>query len=638
MNYPNDHNGDNVNHQESKEIQSNEANVENAEDVLSKDAQRRVFDEATGFVDGMVVPDTTDVNIQKVEAPSVDNTELDAMEAELANNQKVQQSLSTGAFSVTPMDYDPEKEKEKREKAAFVEKINDYGERALQLNVNPKVIKQVQEEATPETVSNFKDFMMLINQCAQMQVSANKRSEDELYFAQLKAQQDIERLKKLPNLGEVLNKSIVDKYNTTAVTSFDLLKMVTADGFDQDVLELGIFQKPIYSLILNIDEDWFKELVESILIRWEDNEAAEEIVEKYIASLRGGSLDGCDLDAEKKALINVLPENIKNENSPDLYKAYKAIQIIQGSGGKEDDYTSDEFSEKLMANADIGIDFAADVNVAMDDGDPFYAATNSAATTAADKMKINEQIAGKVVSRFIDSTQRKAVKTGMIDEYVKGCISEETYAEYQNAKELRDNMAMQRREQKAVEREEKRVRKQDKAEIKHQKQMDKLDREIERANKERELAEAQAAIRAAQPQQQPQPQPQPVQQQYQQTYGNQYRRGYGNQYGSPYGGGYYGNQNGYGRGGFFMGQNRYGGVNYGSQRIPFTLIVVVLNIILGLLGYILLKGLFLILALVGLGITFVGVYKKCIQERGWQLVLIGGYVLFLVTIVLNFMR
>lgn len=629
--------------------QKNEPVTEDAEDILSKDAQRRTFDKVAGFVENMEVPDTPS-SLPKVPEPPVipvlDNA-LDDMESELVNHQCVQQAVNDGAYVIRPIDYDPVAEKEKREREAFLDKINTYRQKAYDLNIDKEPIEEATKQAALDTVKSFKDFMDLVNNCMTKSKQSSTLSDDELYFAQLKAAQEIERLRKLPNAGEELNKRIYATYNTTAVKAVDMLKMVDSDSFDKDVLQLEIYQKPIYSLIMNVETDWFKELIDTLLIRWEDNETVIDIVDGYIASLNGGKIDPDSIEKERKALLKVLPTHILNENSPDMYKAYKAVCIIKGNdvADKDSDFTSEDFSKKLIENADIGMDFAADVNVAMEDGDPFLAATHEAADNAAESMSLKQKIAERAVAQFINSVQSKEAKSGALDELVKAFVSEETYNQYLDAKDVYDANAGERRERKEQAREEKRVRRESRQEEKHQRAMDKMDREIERLNKEKEVAEAEAAIAATQQaqqaaqqqtvvQQQPYQQPYPQQQPYQQPRGRFGNR-YNNQYG--YGNNMYGNQ--YGNSRFpYGGTNRYGGMNYGPQRIPMIVVGILINIILGLVSYIFLDGFMAILAIVGLVIACVGWYKQKINESGAMLVLIGGYLLFLVVFVLNFYK
>ena len=622
--------------QEEKEPAVNEAELQ------AKDAQRRTFDEATDFVENMEVPNAPS-SLPKVPEPPVvlvSDVALDDMESELVNHQCVQQAVSDGAYVIRPMDYDPEAEKAKRLREAFLDKLNTYRQKAYELNIDKESIEEATKQASADNVKSFKDFMDLVNKCTIRSKQSESLSDDELYFAQLKAAQDIERLRKLPNAGEELNKRIYSTYNTTAVKSVDMLKMVESDSFDKDVLQLEIYQKPIYSLILNVESDWFKELVDTLLLRWEDNATVIDIVDGYIASLNGGTVNPDTIEDERKALLKVLPTHILNENSPDMYKAYKAVCIIKGNdvSDKDDAFTSEDFSKKLLENADIGMDFAADVNVAMEDGDPFLAATQEAADNAAESMSLKQKIAERAVAQFINSVQSKEAKSGALDELVKAFVSEDTYNQYLDAKDIYDATAGERREKKEQVRAEKRIRRETRQEEKHQRAMDKMDREIERLNKEQELAAAEAAVAATQ--QAAKPQPQNIQQQYAQQpypqqqpgrFGNRYNNQYGygnNMYGSPYGN----NRFPYG------GTNRYGGMNYGPQRIPMIVVGVLVNIILGLISYILLDGFMAILAIVGLVVSCVGWYKQKINESGAMFVLIGGYLLFIVVFVLNFYK
>lgn len=588
---------------------------------------------------------------------------VDDLEAELVNNKKVQQSISSGAFEVTALDYSPEKEKEKAENDEFKARLLSYRQKALANGIPEDVLNAVEKKATPETVKSASDYISLVDKVSTQESEDEDLSDEDLVFKQYKDKQEMARLSKMTNLGVELNKRILNTYNTTAVRAEDLMKAVDKDKSLEKHLRLDIYKSPIYSLLINIEADWVAKIVKDVLKSWENNPTIRGVVEDYIASLHGGTLDGLDLDKEMLALRQALPDSIRNEDSPDLYKSYKAVCIICQINA-DDIFLDDKFEDKLLSNAEAGVEFSSNATVSMDAGEPFTASMHSAAMDTADTVLEgkDDSIKAKAVALYISAMQMKAGKNGRFEEFIKDSVSDEVYEEYlavkeqQDAiskakkekrevarkerlqrKEERDALSKDKKEQKEEARKERIQRREERADEKHQRELARLERETEKAIRQTELAEAQQRCDQATMQQQQQQQPyvnRTAQYGTQTPYaGNSNYERYGNPYGrnsNPYGNPYddpYGRQ-----------YNKYGGHNIGASNIPPYLIGYVVNIILGLLAYIIFEKFIMVVAIGGLVVSCVGFFKLQTHEKGAIPVICGGYLVALLAIILNFMR
>ena len=234
-----------------------------------------------------------------------------ALEADLVNAQKVNQSISQSAFNVVPLDYDPEVEKQKNTEEQFQHDLENYVEMCVGKNIPEDIIDAARKNASADTVKCYKDFLKLIN--TELDKAEKVYESDDIVIKRKSVDYEIRnRLSKIHNLHEYLSALILKTYNTSAAGVTDLLHECTSEQYADDLC-LEIYHEPIYSLILQHESEWVAELVEDLVSRWEDNDAVADIVDSYIDSLGGPKKEG-DYINEYQSLLTILPDNIRNEN------------------------------------------------------------------------------------------------------------------------------------------------------------------------------------------------------------------------------------------------------------------------------------------------------------------------------------
>lgn len=130
-----------------------------------------------------------------------------------------------------------------------------------------------------------------------------------------------------------LESLIFQKYNTTAVTTLDLIERAG----NAKELKLDLYYEPMYSLIIQIDSGWVKSLVKECLEIWKTDKSVNEYVGQYMKE--SGTTD-------TKKLLELLPDVIMKEDSPVEYKLFRAVQLARrqeiGDEVVDLDYVSDD--------------------------------------------------------------------------------------------------------------------------------------------------------------------------------------------------------------------------------------------------------------------------------------------------------
>lgn len=533
-----------------------------------------------------------------------DQTLNDDLEAELVNTQKVQQSMSIGAFSVTPMDYDPVAEEQKQREENYRNKLKHWHAQALEFGLDEETLSKVDATATPDNITSLQEYADAADILVEQKQETPELSADELYAMRRKAETDIKSLEKLPNLTQELNRRIYAEYNTSAVKAEDILHAVEQPDFDTSKLQLSIYKTKPYSVILNIKADWMQDIVEKVLQSWENNQSAEEYVERYIAKKHNDSLEGVDIEAEKKALIESLSESYQTESSPDLYKAYKAVEFSLLGKAPESELTYElaVVPQRIAKNSEASKNYAADVTTAMDAGQPFIASNGLAVIDASEQIAGNDNaMIATLVRHFIDAQNTPEEDTGKIDAVIRKSISPELYEQYLSAKAQYDQSANERREAKRMAKEDKLAQRATLEEQKHQLEMERLNRQIELESRKAELQAATAQNKSK---------PDAT---------DAATVDKGSSGSDPL-------------------QQISDTVSQGLQELPKLAVTLLVDIILALLSYICLNGVTMVLGMIGIIISLIGVYKGYLKEDSAPLVLIGGYVVTAFAFILTIMR
>lgn len=534
------------------------------------------------------------------------SNDRDDIEQELLRNQENAQVRHESAYSVTPMDYDPVKEEEKKREDDFQLLLPDYVNKARGEGFPEDPVVAAAKIANCNNCKSYDDFKDLVVKSLEP-VEEEKPAVDRRLVKAV----DYEirtKLSKIDNIGQYLANLINGVYHTTAAGVVDVLYHAEFDEEFKDNLNLEVYQTPMYSVILQIESEWVGKLIQKTVAAWDGHTVVQNQIDAYIDSLGGPKVPG-DYESEYKALIDILPENLKNENSPDLYKAYRAMLLLQRDN--TDPYLQKEFESKLLNNADAYETYASEVEFDMLDGTPSEAASYDASSVAyeqfteEEKSGLNVKVAKTLANAVGWGINLKADAVQAYSDTLKSTIGEENYIAYEENKETkrleREAAHELRKAQHAAEKEERRA---------------------EKAEEER--------VKSQQQQQQTQQQAQQQPQKSRSLFGRNHDEYYDNRYRNQYMNSRYANHNHYG---YNQGYNSraYGQGNY-SPQVPIWLTVSLLNIIIGLIIWLVCGKTLAIISAVGLVISTVGFLKQKHGEKGSVLTIVVGYCIVALTI------
>ena len=564
----------------------------------------------------------------------VENNDLESL---LVQQQKIAQSAQNQAFEIVDVNYDPKKEAEEKAEKMFRDNLETYCTKAKSSGVPDDIVESARDRATRDNCNSYADFAKLVEEEFDKSEDGSNSDEDtsidEMLLKKSVDKEISTRLSKIDDLSQHLANLIYTQYNTTAAGVADLLYQAENNPAYEDDIRLDIYHTPMYSLILQYDKPWVEDIVYLVRDNWEDNPTVMDIVNEYIDSLGGPKEDG-NYESEYQTLLQYLPDNLRNENSPLMYKAFRAVLLIRRE--KDDPYEQEEFTEKLLSNAEATDDYLAELDLSMDDGIP-YEASNINATEAAaetlneEKFNLSNKV-GKCVGwcMNVKYNTAKSFEDGMRD-----AIGDERYAEYL---EHREDVKAEK-ELKHQERQQRREERRRQQEIDDAVEAERLEEEREIRREEREIKRQE---REQQRQQQMYNQQQCNQQQqmynqqqgyYQQQpkqgffgsrrqpnqYGNQY--GYNNQYGNQYNYGY-NNQKPYINNGNF------------APNVPIWLLSILVNAIVGLLIWLLFGKTSAIFSAIGLVVAVLGFIKQKHNEPNAIVTVIAGYAIVALSIIL----
>lgn len=495
-------------------------------------------------------------------------------------------------FTVTPEDFE-EKEVEKTTSLSE-EDILKYKRQAENDGYAETAINEAVKLVTSE-VATYNDFEKLIDKAMTRMKSDEEDAEQRKLRIKKSIQLEIDKLCKITDIASYADSVLSATYSTSAVTAMDLIKSAS-----DEELQLDLYQEPVFSIILQINKPWVAERVSSILAGWESREYPKLFVENYLRSINVAEED---FDKNKADLIKFLPDVMQAEKSPDIYKQFKAVQLILQH---KDPDGEDDLAEKIFSQTESMIEYDATFQNEMEDGTPSLAASACATEAAIDS----------IVDKSVDLAGAAGAFCGKV-----------VSLKYKTAKNFDDMMMesmgeygdawLENKEASRVRRAELKQRKQ---ELKHEAALHKAELKAEMKVKE---AEAKAAV--------PPPVhynvndipsgPVQVHPAYQQHFGRSQQNDY-NQHD---------NRN-YSRG-------RQSVVHNGNfaPQIPMPLIVAAINVIAGLLIWAIFGKSTAIFSAIGLVVAFCGFIKQKFNESGAILTIIGGYALTAVAVMLAIM-
>ena len=596
---------------------------------------------------------------------------VEGLAALLPSNTEETPVSDNNAFAITPLDYNPEEEAKQAEEKQFTENLERWKQQVISKGVPESIAEEAVNSATMETCKSYSDFTKLIDKASSSDPEPEDDAIDEAILIKSVEKEIKTKLSGIKDIRGHLADLILRQYNTTAAGVEDLLYQAENDPDYADDLKLNIYKEPIYSLILQYDQPWVEYLVEEVKASWEDNDAVNNIVDNYIDSLGGPKTEG-DYASEYESLVQHLPNTIRNENSPYMYKVFRAVLIL--TRDKTDPYMEEEFADKLLENAVAMDDYVVELDTNMDEGLPYEVAAIDASEVAAENLSDEDKKHFNIISGassgigtaagwFLNIRDNSAKAFG---ESLRSTIGDEQYEAYMAEREKR----REQNEEKHIARialheaakEARYAQKVEEKQLKHAQRMEEKqhkyalreaerERELEEARNpelriEREKQEAELERIQAQNEQQTQ-QSQYVPNQQQNAYGyNQQQQPsgglfgrFGNRRNQQYQyqnqNGYYGNQGRYGNQGYY-GRNVHNGDF--APKIPGWILATGANIFIGLVVWLAYGKQAAIFSAIGLVISVVGFLKQKHQEHNAMLTILCGYAIVVLAIFLSSMK
>lgn len=247
-----------------------------------------------------------------------------------------------------------------------------------------------------------------------------------------------EQVKKIPQLNTYIESRIQRKYNTSAVSSMDLLEAVIQDS----KLRVDVYKRPVYALAVQLEEDWIEPYVKQCLHNWETDESVQSTIDAYLTEQ--GAKDPEAFEAGRRHLLSLAPPALAQENSPDVYKLYKIIQL---EAGKRDEV----IQQKLLEDEEARRTYMASMYNSIERGDTPSMVAEQQATEDAYYEQCSR--AGKGISGAVGTVAGAVVrlKYSVADNYESAL--RETLGKYSDNYDEDRERAKEKREQVKVQRE-----------------------------------------------------------------------------------------------------------------------------------------------------------------------------------------
>lgn len=152
------------------------------------------------------------------------------------------------------------------------------------------------------------------------------------------------RIKDMHDVPSYINTCIYSTYRTTAVTAIDVLSYACNDSR----LRLDLYQQPLWAVAMQIDEDVVRDAVDKCLYNWEMNGYADNFVNTFLLQ-KGVTSE--NLKSEREKLLLQLPVVLREERSPDVYKLYRAVEIMSQKESNSNDavFKNSDYSSTYIA-------------------------------------------------------------------------------------------------------------------------------------------------------------------------------------------------------------------------------------------------------------------------------------------------
>lgn len=312
--------------------------------------------------------------------------------------------------------------------------LTRFKERALKEDFPEDLVNRAADKATADT-DTYAKFEQLLDSV--LDEDTEKEEQDRARDLRLHRaiRSDLQRLRNDPDPVNTLRVAIYNNYNTDAVSPAELCEELK----DSPELRLNVYEKPIFSIILQIKKPFVEEGINRCLAKWENNEVVDGVINSYLDCL---GVPDEEREANRKDLIDVLPDNIKNQTAPDRWKEFKAVEYITHKNlGDEADAT-----EEVFDDPEAFVEYGAAFENYVEDGVPYDAAARQATEDYYHSKPEEEQmnIFGKLGSFYGKAVKLKYDAADSFDSVVRDSLGDRA-DDYYAAKEERDARKAEKR-------------------------------------------------------------------------------------------------------------------------------------------------------------------------------------------------
>lgn len=334
------------------------------------------------------------------------------------------------------------------------EEVEDVAKEVTGNNkVNPVLLKEFKSRAEDEgfaltlieetcdnlskPINSYDEFCIELQNYIDNKQRKKLAEEEKQHRIKMSIQLELESLKQVPDISTYLKDMIMKYYNTSAVDTVDVLR--ESDYVSDGDLKLDMYEEIVYSVILQIKKPWVSDIIGRCLAKW-NNETVLNYIDGYLNETFADSK--LSREEQLQRLFDALPDVIQNEDSPDEYKWYKAVQLIRQEDNPDIDLDIDK-------DIDSVLNCTASIENNVDNGSPYEAACNVPDKNIAEKAsaKVGE-LYGKFVlfTYSLEDSFSGAVKNSMGDYY-------DTYVE--NRDKIAEKRAIKKKEAEEKKKEEK---------------------------------------------------------------------------------------------------------------------------------------------------------------------------------------
>lgn len=307
-------------------------------------------------------------------------------------------------FEVIPEDYTESSLDTNNKNTTDASVIQEYSKRAKEDGFSSLIIERAVSQLD-SSIDSYEVFCAHLYSVMRKMEIEKQEEEDKQKYIKKSIKFEIDYLRSIKDKVTYLNDLIYKHYNTTAVSAIDLVESVK----DREELDLDLYEAPVYSVIIQIEKDWIKDVVIKLLCKWETSPEVKDYIDTYMSEHNYDKIN-------KKDIISVLPDVIRNECSPDTYKQYKAIELIhltenKGTLNIDEDTLEDDEEKKAI--------YIKTFEDCFKNGVPFYMAKAIASKAVKENSKDNNSIVNELnnITDKLNELKDKAVNK--LDESVK---------------------------------------------------------------------------------------------------------------------------------------------------------------------------------------------------------------------------